>query len=183
MAATYSQVPALFNLLRNQTTGNLIKTCMGVGILALPYTAILVTLSCIIELQAGFVPSFLLIVIIALWVYYCMHLLIQTNEACTSVLIPTNEDPYKNVSRKVNLGVSFERQGLGSFGVFLLNFSFIVTLIGVGAAYQITFNNMLANLPWIIWKFPLGKFTWFWTLIFGVLILPLVLLRSMGYFP
>ncbi|KNB43017.1 hypothetical protein JH06_3237 [Blastocystis sp. subtype 4] len=145
MAATYSQ-----------TTGNLIKTCMGVGILALPYTAIL----------AGFVPSFLLIVIIALWVYYCMHLLIQTNEACTSVLIPTNEDPYKI--------------GLGSFGVFLLNFSFIVTLIGVGAAYQITFNNMLANLPWIIWKFPLGKFTWFWTLIFGVLILPLVLLRSMG---
>ena len=154
---------------------------MGVGVLALPFTALHVTLDCLVDLQAGFVPSILLIVMIAVWVYYCMHLLIQTNEACTSVLIPSNEDPYKVVSRKVLLGVSFEYQGLGKFGVFLLNFSFIVTLIGVGAAYQITFNNMLANLPWILWKFPWGKMTWLWTLLFGVLIIPLVLLRSMGY--
>lgn len=64
----------------------------------------------------------------------------------------------------------------------MLNFSFIVTLIGVGAAYQITFNKMLSNLPWDQWHFSLGKVVWFWTVLFGVLIIPLVLLRSMGYF-
>ena len=64
--------------------------------------------------------------------------------------------------------------------MFLLNFSFIVTLIGVGAAYQITFNDMLSKLPWDKLHFALGKKTWLWTVIFGVLIIPLVLLRSMG---
>ncbi|KAK8816748.1 hypothetical protein WA577_002146 [Blastocystis sp. JDR] len=140
----------------SQTTGNLIKTCMGVGVLALPLST----------LNAGFVPSVALIVVIALWVYYCMSLLMKANDACILPLIPTTEDPYK--------------VGLGGFGVFLLNFSFIVTLIGVGAAYQITFNKMIAGLPWSDWHFPLGNNVLFWTGLFALCIYPIVLLRSMS---
>lgn len=53
-------------------------------------------------------------------------------------------------------------------------------MIGVGAAYQITFNQMLSGLPWDLVHFSYGKNTLFWTLIFGVCIYPLVLLRTMG---
>lgn len=46
-------------------------------------------------------PSILLICIIALWVYYCMHLLVEANDSCVMALIPSNEDPYKVVAKKV----------------------------------------------------------------------------------
>ena len=57
-------------------------------------------------------PSILLICIIALWVYYCMHLLIEANDHCVMALIPSNEDPYKVVAKKVII--------LSSFGVRLI---------------------------------------------------------------
>lgn len=43
----------------------------------------------------------MLIVVIALWVYYCMSLLMKANDASILPLIPTTEDPYKVVARKV----------------------------------------------------------------------------------
>lgn len=49
-------------------------------------------------------PSAILITVIALWVYYCMSLLLKASDACTLPLIPTNEDPYKTVARKVGEG-------------------------------------------------------------------------------
>ena len=39
---------------------------------------------------------------------------------------------------------------------------------------------MLADLQWETFKFSLGKSTLFWTVVFGVCIFPLVLLRTMG---
>lgn len=39
--------------------------------------------------------------VIALWVYYCMSLLMKANDACILPLILTTEDPYKVVARKV----------------------------------------------------------------------------------
>lgn len=51
--------------------------------------------------KTGFIPAAFLIALIAVWVYYCMKLLIQVNDVCILPLLPCNEDPYKVVARKV----------------------------------------------------------------------------------
>lgn len=42
------------------------------------------------------------------------------------------------------------------------------------------FNNLLTGLPWVEWKFPLGKSKLFWGIIYLVIVAPLSLLRDLS---
>ncbi|KAK8803324.1 hypothetical protein WA158_001018 [Blastocystis sp. Blastoise] len=146
-----------------QTCANMVKTCVGAGILALPNTFY----------GAGLVPSLIILIVVTLWSGFCTKRLVScmtsTLEGVLGNIFDDNNDPYFHLVRKA----------LGKFGVVLLNICYVVTLYGIATAYQITWTNLLIHMDWEKIGFSLGSERWFWCIIYFIIVLPLSYLRNL----
>lgn len=127
------------------------------GVLALPYATSI----------GGLVFAPIVIAIIAIWNAKACDLMMECKCACVG----------KESTFPTNLSSTYSKiayAGAGNLGVVLTDFSIIVTLVGVCIAYQITFAQLLQEIPGI------SASTSLLCSIFTVLVVPLSTVPNVG---
>ncbi|KAK8800339.1 hypothetical protein WA171_004972 [Blastocystis sp. BT1] len=137
---------------------NLVKTCIGTGMLALPNTVYL----------GGLIPAIVILIVVPSWIVYCTKLI--TDSFCAFDTKPKpEEDPYVLLADKA----------FGKVGVLLLQISFVITVYGIAVAYEITWNMLLAGLNWKQWGLEFFSNKWFWGVVYFFLACILALLKDL----
>lgn len=110
--------------------GNNQQVCIGAGVLALPYATS----------RGGLLFSPLVIGLVAAWNAIACRLMIECKRATVGMPVPEGISSTYSV---------IAYHGAGYFGVYLTDFSIVVTLLGVCVAYQITFATLMSEVPQI----------------------------------
>ncbi|KNB43526.1 hypothetical protein JH06_2642 [Blastocystis sp. subtype 4] len=121
--------------------------------------------------SGGYVPMAVLTLIISIW-----------NAFATQRVVDVIPYLTKPVTEKDDPLMFMMEEALGVTGVVILDFCYLVTLVGGGlVAYEIVFNTLLSGLPWQQWGFALGSSKLFWGIVYFVIVTPLSLLRDLSY--
>ena len=105
------------------------QLCIGVGVLALPYATSV----------GGLLFAPLVIAVVASWNAVACSKMVECKDACNGMDFPAHlSSTYSKIAYA----------GAGEIGVIVTDVSIIVTLIGVCIAYQITFAQLLQQIPW-----------------------------------
>jgi sodium-coupled neutral amino acid transporter 11 len=144
-----------------QAVITVMKVCIGTGVLGLPYAI----------QQSGIVTGIVGLGCIAVWnIFMCKSLL-----QCQTTLVNSGV----NLSSDNSIFSALARHALGPSGTRLLDFSLIVTTLGVCVVYQLSSGQLLdsAGLALVSsgWNTPLC------TLLSGVVIYPLTLPTSLAF--
>ncbi|KAK8805883.1 hypothetical protein WA158_002539 [Blastocystis sp. Blastoise] len=142
-----------------QTFGNLVKICLGMSVLTIP----------IATYDAGFISTIILGTISVIWIVFSLKRLLSCLDDCL-IAPKEGEDPYFILIEKA----------IPKYGVWLLNFMYVVTLYGAVVAYVMTWDQLLSGFEWDVWGFPLGKSSYFWAAIFFIIAAPLSCIRSLS---
>ena len=114
-----------------QTTISVIKVCIGAGVLALPYAFS----------QGGLIVGTIGLTGIAMWNYWTTMMLLRTKDELSS----QKYVPPAHV--KSSFGALAYR-ALGGWGLRVVDYSLIFTLMGVCATYQIQIGQLTASMGW-----------------------------------
>ncbi len=138
---------------------NLAKLCIGTGILALPYAT----------LHGGLIFSPIGIALIALW----------NGIACIMLMRCKRAFKYNEIAQKStqHLSSPYSRiayAATGSIGVYTIDFSIIITLLGVCVTYQIAFASLVSDIPGNILSIKLL------TIISGLCVYPVSCAKNVG---
>jgi hypothetical protein len=107
----------------------------------------------------------IVIALVAVWNYLACAMMIECRDACSNIVFP---DHLSSTYSKIAYA------GAGKIGVIVTDISIIVTLLGVCIAYQITFAQLLQQIPWA--NYSTGTLTAF----FGIVALPLCCAPNVG---
>lgn len=130
--------------------------CIGAGVLALPYAAE----------RGGLFFSPVIMGLVAAWNGIACNMMIECKRSIAGRHIPPGiSSTYSKIAYV----------GAGYFGVFLTDFSIIVTLLGVCIAYQITFATLFHEIPGC----NLSKTAL--TIISGAIVLPVSCTKDVGF--
>ncbi len=111
-------------------TVNLVKLCIGSGVLALPYAVD----------KGGLILSPIFIGLVAWWNYVSCEQMMDCKAAVVGVLCP----------RQVNSTYSrIAYCACGWWGVWITDMCIIVTLLGVCVTYLITFTSLMSSIPFV----------------------------------
>jgi amino acid permease len=103
--------------------------------------------------------------VIAVWNAVACSKMIECKNTCANCTFPSHlSSTYSRIAYA----------GAGNFGVAVTDFSIIITLVGVCIAYQITFSQLLQEVPWTNFS------TTTLTTVFAVLALPLCCVPNVG---
>lgn len=103
--------------------------------------------------------------VIALWNGVACAKMVECKDTCAECSFPSHlSSTYSRIAYA----------GAGTLGVAVTDFSIIVTLIGVCIAYQITFAQLLQDVPWTNFS------TETLTIAFAILALPLCCVPNIG---
>jgi solute carrier family 36 (proton-coupled amino acid transporter) len=106
------------------------QVCIGAGVLALPYA---------IE-KGGLLVGPIAIAAVAAWNAVACRMMIECKNATAHLPVPRGmSSTYSTIAY----------HGAGYFGVYLTDFSLVVTLLGVCIAFQITFSTLLEEIPFV----------------------------------
>lgn len=131
------------------------QLCIGVGVLALPYSTSI----------GGLLFAPLVIAVVAAWNAVACTKMVECKNACAHMNYPANlSSTYSRIAYA----------GAGKVGVLFTDFSIIVTLLGVCIAYQITFAQLLQQIPYT--NFSTSTLT----ILFGLLAIPLCCVPNVG---
>lgn len=111
---------------------NLAKLCIGSGVLALPYAS----------WKGGLLFSPIGIAVIAFWNYIACSQMIRCKRACSKYTLW----PGRGLSSTYSL---IAYAGIGWPGVYTIDISIIITLLGVCISYQIAFASLVSDIPFI----------------------------------
>lgn len=106
------------------------QVCIGAGVLALPYATS----------RGGLLFSPLVIGLVAAWNAIACRLMIECKRATVGMPVPDGISSTYSV---------IAYHGAGYWGVYLTDFSIVITLLGVCVAYQITFATLMSEVPQI----------------------------------
>ena len=107
---------------------NLSKMCVGAGILALPYATV----------EGGLLISALMMLIVAALNGFSCCMLLRSKKVCS-------EYPVQAPSGVSSTYAKMAYFAWGWSGVFIVDTSIIVTLLGVCVTYVITFGQLMGN--------------------------------------
>jgi amino acid permease len=140
---------------------NLVKVCIGAGVLALPYAFN----------QGGIILGSVGMTLIALWNYYTTCLLLKCKDRCKGAVLQLRKE--KKASSTFS-ALAYLALG-GKTGTRLVDISLTLTLLGVGVTYQIQTGTLLNSCNFMP---PTPFHQKCWTLICTIVILPLTWLDS-----
>lgn len=113
----------------------------------------------------GLVFAPIVIGLVAMWNGVACNMMIECKNACSDVIFPGNlSSTYSKIAYA----------GAGKVGVMVTDVSIIVTLLGVCIAYQITFAQLLQQIPATSYSTPVLAG------VFAVLALPLCCVPDVG---
>jgi amino acid permease len=142
---------------------NLVKVCIGAGVLALPYAFN----------QGGLILGSVGMTLIALWNYYTTCLLLKCKDRCKDAVLQLRKEGSASSTFSALAFLAF-----GKIGTKLVDISLTLTLLGVGVTYQIQTGTLLDSCGFIS---PTPFHQKCWTLVCTVIILPLTWLDSVSY--
>ncbi len=138
---------------------NLAKLCIGTGILALPYAT----------LHGGLIFSPIGIALIALWNGIACTMLMRCKRA-----FKHNESLQKSTQHLSSPYSRIAYAATGSLGVYTIDFSIIITLLGVCVTYQIAFASLVSDIPGSIFSIKIL------TIISGLCVYPISCAKNVG---
>ncbi|KAK8805875.1 hypothetical protein WA158_002531 [Blastocystis sp. Blastoise] len=147
-----------------QTFGNLVKVCVGMGVLALPLATY----------NAGFIATFSLGIIAVLWIVYSLKRLLSCIHSNDYIAMiddsSSSQDPYADLISRA----------FPKYGKWLLNFCYVVTLYGAAVAYVITWDKLLSGFDWESMGLSFLSNSIVWAVIFFIIACPLSLIHSLS---
>jgi len=134
---------------------NLAKLCIGVGVLALPFSV----------QKGGLLFAPLLIGVVAGWNMVACSMMIECKEATRTRAFPTDlSSSYSKIAYA----------GAGRPCVLITDMCIVITLLGVCIAYQITFAQLLQQIPWTDFS------TEALSIISGIIVFPVSCVQNVG---
>jgi hypothetical protein len=103
--------------------------------------------------------------VVAFWNWLACSMMIRCKAACANISFPAGlNSTYSKIAYA----------GAGWFGVFVVDSSVIITLLGVCISYQITFADLVGSIPGVTWSHK------FLTILCALIIYPVCLAKDVG---